>query len=572
VLVATVLATPAAVTASQIYAVTDLGTLGGDTGAIAISNAGWVVGTSVTFPPYEQVQQAFLYRDGAMKGLGTLGGPFGELFSWSSRALAINDAGDVVGSSAAPAGPYAPYRPEWHAFLYHHGRMIDLGTLAADSIATGINDAGDVVGSYFMPGRTTPRAFLYRGGAMIDIGTLGGSSSEAYAINSAGVVVGTSSTSGDLAWHLFRYDGGVMTDLGTLGGSFAEPHAINRRGQIVGQSTPDDRLTHAFLYDDGVMHDLGVLGGPVASSGALGINAAGQVVGWSIYGSVFQGLFVEHAFLYIDGVMVDLNTLVPAGTPTLWGATAINDAGQILAWGMIYPVGSDSGVERAYLLTPPCGNGRLDVGEACDDGVRNGTASCCTTDCVVAPPGTPCDAGLCGQAGTCQRILACGATPATGCQPAASGKSKLDLQRNEIGWTWTSSARVAIADFGDPTVDADYQLCVYAGGSLATQARIPADGICARGPCWKRVGRTGYERRQAAGDPDGIVALTLRAGRRGAGRLRLVGAGANLATPALPLALPVRFQLQNDAGTACWESSFSRAVTNAPGRFTAKAD
>ena len=403
-LVAAAVDIPVGAAASQTYVVTDLGTLGGDTSASAINNAGWVVGTSVKFPPVSRrVDLAFLYRDGAMAGLGTVAGRFGEVFFWSSGATAINDAGDVVGSSDAPAGPYAPSSPEHHAFLYRGRRMIDLGTLGTDSVATGLNDAGDVVGYYRVAGDVT-HAFLHRGGTMHDIGTLGGASSRATAVNADGVVVGFANFDAGFASHVFRYAGGVMTDLGTLGGDFGEPRAINRYGQIVGHARLSESFDeHAFLYDDGVMHDLGSLAGPPYASGADDINAAGQVVGSSSAATGEPGGFVTHGFLYSDGVMVDLNTLVPAGSPVFYGATAINDAGQIVATGLVKTIFSTPSY-RAYLLTPMCGNGQVDAGETCDDGVQNGTASCCTTGCMLAPEGTRCDGGRCGQAGTCQRL------------------------------------------------------------------------------------------------------------------------------------------------------------------------
>ena len=69
---------------------TDLGTLGGTNSyAIAINDRGQVVGYSGT--DRGMTGHAFLYSDGAMTDLGTLGGAVG---SWAS---AINDRGQVVG-------------------------------------------------------------------------------------------------------------------------------------------------------------------------------------------------------------------------------------------------------------------------------------------------------------------------------------------------------------------------------------------------------------------------------------------------------------------------------------------
>src|ERR1700751_1735344 len=57
------------------YIIKDLGTLGGsDAEAGGISNNGWVEGFS-TLPPDDSVIHSFLWRNGVMIDLGTLGGP-----------------------------------------------------------------------------------------------------------------------------------------------------------------------------------------------------------------------------------------------------------------------------------------------------------------------------------------------------------------------------------------------------------------------------------------------------------------------------------------------------------------
>ncbi len=117
---------------------TDLGTLGGfDSQAIAVNNAGQVVGQSTTTPGQQLGDpgtHAFLWEDGAMTDLGTLGGEI-------SRANGINDRGQAVGAAETADGAV-------HAFLWENGAMTDLGTVPGwdGSRAIWINEAGQVVG------------------------------------------------------------------------------------------------------------------------------------------------------------------------------------------------------------------------------------------------------------------------------------------------------------------------------------------------------------------------------------------------------------------------------------------
>jgi probable HAF family extracellular repeat protein len=118
-----------------------------------------------------------------------------------------------------------------------------------------------------------------------------------------------------------------MKDLGTLGGPTSGATGINKAGQVVGWSDVAGGGSHAFLYSGGKMTDLGDLGGNY--SYATAVNNFGQVVG----NSLTAGGTVD-PFLYSGGKMIDLNSLLPPGSKvTFTSADAINDFGQILARG-----------------------------------------------------------------------------------------------------------------------------------------------------------------------------------------------------------------------------------------------
>ena len=75
------------------YSVTDLGTLGGTYGiAGGLSNTGWVEGWSLM--PGDTTRHPFLWRNGEMIDLGTLGGPTAD------AGYRPNDWGDVGGASS----------------------------------------------------------------------------------------------------------------------------------------------------------------------------------------------------------------------------------------------------------------------------------------------------------------------------------------------------------------------------------------------------------------------------------------------------------------------------------------
>jgi probable HAF family extracellular repeat protein len=110
----------------------------------------------------------------------------------SSQALAINNAGVIMGSSTTSTGAT-------HAVEWGNGVLGDLGTLpgGGNSAATAINNASTpLVVGYATTAAGATHAVEWAGGQIIDLGTLpGGASRKALGINGHGVVVGWSTTS-----------------------------------------------------------------------------------------------------------------------------------------------------------------------------------------------------------------------------------------------------------------------------------------------------------------------------------------------------------------------------------------
>lgn len=314
------------------YSITEIGTLGYVptvdgvyTDLRALNNNGEIVGRSLTA---EGQEHAFLYSNGIMKDLGTLGGN-------KSIALSINDHGDVVGGSYISLN-------EYRAFLFSNGTMQDLGTLGGTaSRATGISNSGLIVGSANTVDNES-HTFLYSNGTMQDIGAFGVSGVPK--VNTVGEVSGTVYLSG--SYQAFLYTNGQIRNLGNFGDrSFA--HDLNDRGQVVGASapTPLNSPEMAFIYSDDHIQALGNLQGvdPALTyySVANGINNLGQVVG-----TANNGVGDSRAFLYSEGIMMDLNTLILDSGWQLDQAYDINDVGQIIG------IGSHNNVPSPFLLTP----------------------------------------------------------------------------------------------------------------------------------------------------------------------------------------------------------------------------
>ena len=270
---------------------------------------------AVGLPTWGQKCEPFLYQNGVMMALPTLGGNNGT-------GSGINAAGDVVGwaeNSTADPGCPAPKTYQFKPVMWHQGQPQELPTVYADpeGVAILVNNSGQAVGG-------TGNCSSYNTQLEIPLQSL----------------------------HAVLWQNGQATDLGNLGGT---GHGLgilalglNNKGQVVGVSDlQGDTASHAFLWNkSGGMQDLGALPGDV-TSGGVSINDSGEVVGVSVDASGNP-----RAYHWQNGDMEDLNALVSGDSPLdLLLACSINSQGEII--GLAFNM--ENGDLHGYLATPSNG-------------------------------------------------------------------------------------------------------------------------------------------------------------------------------------------------------------------------
>lgn len=275
--------------------------------------------------------------------IGTLGGD-------SSRALAVNSAGEVVGWARTAGG-------QQRAFLFD-GTIQDIG--AGDgSVAHDINSNTTVVGG------TATEAFRWKSGT----GVVGIGGIEARGINDSEEVIGTAEQFGFNHTNLWDASNGSQVLFPTDPG---EGRDINEGGEKVG----------TLFFDEGYFSDEDDVFGPTEDispfvpnrlndnqsiAGSVNSEAAiydTNALAFSVIGGL--SLFDESDFLGInnndvavgfsdDSAIIwdttfgvrDLNTLTnfTDGWTKLLVASDISDEGHIVGWGL------RNGQEEAFLLT-----------------------------------------------------------------------------------------------------------------------------------------------------------------------------------------------------------------------------
>ncbi|HVC01491.1 MAG TPA: hypothetical protein VND80_04725 [Steroidobacteraceae bacterium] len=314
-----------------------LGTLGGPNSAVAWPNRndhGVIVGIAETAkmqPLGEQwscylavfyvgdgrVCRGFVWRDGVMSALPTLGGDNGfatgvnnrgQIVGWAENTVHDPTCGEFTNNSQTLQFEAVMWvRDGDHARDGDHYRPIELAPYPGDldGAATAINQRGQVVGisgicDGAIGGATAEHMVMWRHGRVVrQLPTLGGAYwNTPMDINNQGDVVGFSDQPGDgptggqanfqaFFWSARSFTcNGKMTprgstcDLGTLSGdAVSEALAVNDRNQVVGVSYPSG---HAFLWQDGKMTDLNALVAPgtaLVLTDAQDINDRGVITG-----------------------------------------------------------------------------------------------------------------------------------------------------------------------------------------------------------------------------------------------------------------------------------------------------
>ncbi|MGD0656099.1 MAG: DUF3466 family protein, partial [Thermoguttaceae bacterium] len=234
-----------------LYSGGTMSSLGSDTrAAYGINDSGQIVGYGnfVVNVQGRTADRGFVYNGGDITVLGTLTPSSDTNQLFTSYAYSINNNGQVVGKAS-----YQNYST-YNAFLYANGIMTNLGTLGGTtSTANAVNNNEQIVGQAATS--TKPNhAFLYDNG-MTDLGNIifnGCYATNACDINNYGQIVGNAVglSSGSTS---FLYDGSTMMDLNSIISStnyyITSANAINDLGQIVatGKSFSNTSYYRALL-------------------------------------------------------------------------------------------------------------------------------------------------------------------------------------------------------------------------------------------------------------------------------------------------------------------------------------
>ncbi|MFI9010068.1 hypothetical protein ACIGNX_22835 [Actinosynnema sp. NPDC053489] len=273
-------------------------------------------------------------------------------------ALAINDAGVVVGRSTAADGRTRQVR--WDA----EGRISELVPPAGANPGRvfGVDADGAAYGNTSTADRWAQATKWHPDGSatVLDV-PAGDTYGFAVAVNGSGTVVGYSGDHRTGTRRALRWDrDGTATVLPGLGPA-TEATAIDEAGAIAGITTTADDVAHYVRWDDGVLTELGAVPGATHS-------AVAQVEGRYVVGDVQRDDRTGYGVRWDGPVLAEVPT--PQGFSTLLAVAADGTAygtvnGKPVRWA------ADGGVA---IMPLPTGYAAGEVTRLNDRGVAAGTA------------------------------------------------------------------------------------------------------------------------------------------------------------------------------------------------------
>jgi hypothetical protein len=264
----------------------------------------------------------------------------GQFNGAAPTVTGMNASGELSGYVFGPSGPRAVRYTAAAGWEYLPGIS------SVYSLAMGINDSGDVVGYHY--NGAAFRAFRYVPGAGASfIEPLpGGTNTMGLGVDAAGNVVGQSDSADGVRG--FRAAPGLPAlALPGLGGA-TTACGINAAGQIAGYSVNNDNQQHGIRVEaDNQVTDIVPFEGAAGMGFACAIDAAGRVGGRATNAGVFR------AFVFDSGSPVNVDTF-PSSQQSNIEAVA---AGVAVGWF----VSGDDGAPHAFVHTA---DGSLDLNTA----------------------------------------------------------------------------------------------------------------------------------------------------------------------------------------------------------------
>lgn len=333
-------------TVERPYTLTYLGTLPGlpASRAVAINELGQVAGYSYT-PVGEfgavSGERGWVWRDGSFTEVGIPGvGASGAVVP-----AGIDESGRVGGLARTATGRVV--------FLWDDGTAVTAAAPGARIASLAMNDRGEIVGGWmddFCTRNCAGGGWIFRDGAVKALGNYGGLRLTPRAINDAGQITGTlyragSGTESGRAF-LLESDSAAEVTLPPTSEILSEGNDVEAQGRVFGHDLAGGVILPFTWRPGGAVTHFAPLRSGFSSKATAG-NGRGDAVGTGLCPGCPSPDGVP--VLFRDGRPIRIADLFVPGDWSFDAAADINDRGQVVGYG----THRTTGVRGALLLTPP---------------------------------------------------------------------------------------------------------------------------------------------------------------------------------------------------------------------------